>query len=1500
MGIIGNDKKIIMKFKVYLAILFFSSFFSKAFSQSSFTPEPEKFLKDVQEFIGNYDKSIAKKYVKSFEPLWLGDFFTPDNKALVYALLNSMEEKKLNVYPDFINYFNAIYNYSNSGMSSEKFEQWNSTLDNVIKKYNNKRVQDFLKVSNNLFLDGTIYVTSRTQKAATRWQVSKKDNFDIQFVKKIPIFTFNDVDLRCFSKNDSSIIRNTSGQFFPLNSRWEGNGGKIDWQRAKKDKDIYYAKVNSYNIGLKSSSYYIDSVLFYSSYFDYPIMGKLTEKVLSFRGYSKVVYPTFESYSKRLNIKNVNNNKNIEFDGGFTIRGRNLYGSGTINNLSKLKLSYNGKEILVAESIGFIINDEGVTSDKAKIKFSLDSDSIVHPASNLVFSENTKTLTLSRGEEGIFAAPFYNSYHKLDMYVETLSWKLGESLINFSAPKGTKSIKTAQFASLNFFDIKSYDNLNTDRGNILVSIKRYANLCGSNSFSLNDLAKYLVKSANDLQFMLFNLTEKGFINYDSERKIITCSEKLFNYIENRSGEKDYDILIINSDAKTNAKLNISSFDLNIFGVERVVLSLKNKVWIKPGGRRLTLKKNRDFDFDGLITAGKTQYYGFDFSFIYDDFKIELPKCDSMFIWANYKESKRKGKLIRLQSKIENLQGLIQIDNSSNKSGLDTSFHEFPIFKSNTKTYIYYDDPSVQNGLYSRENFKFIVNPFLMDSLDNFTENGIDLNGQFLSGGIFPDFEESLQIMPDYSLGFIRNTPEDGFNIYDKLASYDNEIRLSNEGLKGTGTIEFYTSSAISDDITFFPDSVAAIAHTYNNKEQVKDPEIPLIEGTDCKVSYIPKQNLLYAYSIDSNFNFFEGAEAYLNGRLKLGYDGMIGSGIMRFGSGEVESYEYTYETDAILADTCEFRLVSQNNNLDELSFKTQNLNGRVDFETRMGEFKSNSGESFVTFPENEYICYMDQFNWYMDNDELELENSKQAQADINIDTDLDLQTSNFFSIQPDQDSLNFGSAKARFDIKKKRIVCNEIKFIKVADSRIRPDSGRIVIRRKAKIDPLENAFILTNDVTKYYEIYDADVEINTKHDYTASGIYDYVDLNGTKQNIFFSEIRPDTTDQTHGTGFIKKNKDFKLSPNYSFYGDVNLVSTNPGLEFSGFTQIVHSCKNIPQQWISFTANIDPLDILIPIELDSSTKNSNFNNVYSGLVFNNTDSLSLYSSFLSSKTNDNHIGMINADGFLKYNSKRKEYQLSNSEKLIEYTMPGNYTSLNIENCRLKSDGVFNFAIDLDQISLKPAGEIKFNPKKWETDFKTSTMLNFHFSEDALDKLAKTILEFPELRSLDYQNSYYEKALSEFTSKDESDAMISSLNINGKIKKFPEKLEIPMFLGDIRYKWNSSRKAYVSYGDIGIANINKRQVMKYVKGKIVISRKLTGNEITVYLQLDKDNFYYFNYKKGLMTTFSTNEEFNKIISETKKDETKSKKKGKQDYQYVLGAAKDVAPFVATYMK
>ena len=96
---------------------------------------------------------------------------------------------------------------------------------------------------------------------------------------------------------------------------------------------------------------------------------------------------------------------------------------------------------------------------------------------------------------------------------------------------------------------------------------------------------------------------------------------------------------------------------------------------------------------------------------------------------------------------------------------------------------------------------------------------------------------------------------------------------------------------------------------------------------------------------------------------------------------------------------------------------------------------------------------------------------------------------------------------------------------------------------------------------------------------------------------------------------ISQDKNFKISPKYDFYGEVHLASTNPNLEFSGVTKINHSCKNIPQEWVEFAANIDPNNILIPIIKDSVSKDDDLDRIYSGMVFNTTDSISLYGSFL---------------------------------------------------------------------------------------------------------------------------------------------------------------------------------------------------------------------------------------------------------------------------------------------
>ena len=80
---------------------------------------------------------------------------------------------------------------------------------------------------------------------------------------------------------------------------------------------------------------------------------------------------------------------------------------------------------------------------------------------------------------------------------------------------------------------------------------------------------------------------------------------------------------------------------------------------------------------------------------------------------------------------------------------------------------------------------------------------------------------------------------------------------------------------------------------------------------------------------------------------------------------------------------------------------------------------------------------------------------------IELDSDLDIVESNFFSVHPKQDSLNFRSPKAQFDLAKKRLDCDKVEYIDIADARIMPVDQKIIIYKKAKIDPLKEATIIT-------------------------------------------------------------------------------------------------------------------------------------------------------------------------------------------------------------------------------------------------------------------------------------------------------------------------------------------------------------------------------------------------------------------------------------------------------
>src|SRR5690606_21987873 len=112
--------------------------------------------------------------------------------------------------------------------------------------------------------------------------------------------------------------------------------------------------------------------------------------------------------------------------------------------------------------------------------------------------------------------------------------------------------------------------------------------------------------------------------------------------------------------------------------------------------------------------------------------------------------------------------------------------------------------------------------------------------------------------------------------------------------------------------------------------------------------------------------------------------------------------------------------------------KTNNFQADIDFAKRKGDFISNDGTSMIEFEQNQYVAFMDRFTWYMDQEAIELSGGKSSKS--NSAGAMQFEGSRFISVHPDQDSLEFYSPAARYDIKSSIIDAKQIEYIQVADA----------------------------------------------------------------------------------------------------------------------------------------------------------------------------------------------------------------------------------------------------------------------------------------------------------------------------------------------------------------------------------------------------------------------------------------------------------------------------------
>jgi hypothetical protein len=984
------------------------------------------------------------------------------------------------------------------------------------------------------------------------------------------------------------------------------------------------------------------------------------------------------------------------------------------------------------------------------------------------------------------------------------------------------------------------------------------------------------------------------------------NKKLHDYIQARIGKKDYDVIQIFSNVPkgNNAEMSLLNYFIKIHGVRQIQLSDSQNVTIFPKNQDIILKKNRYFDFHGKIRAGMFLFAGSNFAFNYDIFKITMPdiKYMKMQVISNKKDKNGRFIPVIVRNKVSDMSGELLIDAPDDKSG-KKGLAEYPKFKSFRNSYVYFDNKKIQHGVYKRDKFYFQVFPYEMDSLDNLDPASVKFKGHFTSAGIFPDFDESLTIQEDYSLGFKRKTGPAGYPIYGGKAKFVNEIKLSNQGLRADGKIDYITSTTISKDFILFPDSTKAESAEFTNKKKTTAVEYPSVDGKEIHILYLPYKDRLLADNTSEPFTMLD-ENSTLTGSLTLTPNGLSGKGKMEFNNAQLFSNEFTYKSMTIDADTSNFNLKTLEQ--ADFSFKTNNVNSHVDFITQKALFKSNGEASYTELPQNKYLCYMDQFTWYMQEGNIEMSASKKALDKVR-DTaglspiqkeDLQLEGAKFISIHPKQDSLNFKAPSAKYDLKHYVIYAHKVKLIHVADATIYTNDGEVIVRRNAKMDPLLKSKIIANNVSRYHTLYDCTTKIYARREYMAKGKYNYIDETGNIDTIYFNEISVDSSYQTYAKGKIGIADDFTLSPNFAYTGKITLHANDKFLDFNGYTKISHKCSNVKTYWIHFESTIDPQEIYIPVK--DTMIDLNNNELYNGYFLAGGDSAHIYTTFLSKKENERKDKqMFSVSGYLFFDKTLGKYKISNKDKLQEFTLPGQYMELHHNICNSYGEGNLNLGLDFGRIKTNFVGNIATDLTKHSTDLDLLLKMDFFIDKNIMKLFAEDLLSANELEPVDLNRSTFTKGLSELVGTKLSEELMSQYAIKGEIKKIPKALRSTLFFNDLKLTWNDSLHAYLSTGPIGIGNVIDKQINRYVNGLVVFDKRRGGDIFTLYLKINDNLFYFFEYGHNIMRIFSSNTAVMETIRNIKIDDRKVKpKKGEKPFSYTTASPTSVKRFLKKF--
>lgn len=1383
----------------------------------SFPNERVQFVKTWQQMVTD---EAAQSYLKGdFSQQIKGSLLNETQFKKLVDNCNQLQKKEVPVYPDIYAYLQASILLIEKKVSADLSSPWQQYVNDYATEPDEK-LTNFLLFSVDFFRDFSFYKEANfrwTSSGGTvAWQSGKSLQLQLQ-----------NVNLKCFYFNkdgnqDSIVVYQTSGLFDVQTKKWVGKAGTITWEKAGLAKNETFAVLKNYKCDFNTAKLKADSVALTTPYFSTPIWGKLTDLTYIDLTENEAA-PKFSSYEQRLKIANLRDQ--IDYEGSFALNGPDFSGKGTANNPAKLIFKRGSKPLFEISADGFEMSPKQILARDAKAVMRYkNGDSISIQQCFFTFDESQQLLRLAASQKGTDYFPFIDNYFKVYCYAPILNWKKGSPEPFFTFDVGTaQERKTARFESMDYFDASLYGKFSGVGGqHPFIQLAGLATAQGKTLFTEGELANALKKTIDQVKPLFVDLAAAGFLIADPKQKKWLLSPKLLAYAAASQGTSDFDNLRIESDLRKSKEQAYANIQLDqqvmyIREVQQIVLSASQQVRIFPDTTLVTLLQNRDIVFSGLLQAGKCEIYSKQAKFEYDNFLVNLYTTQETKLRVKPLRKEDGTSSIEMLSAIKGIRGTVHIDLPSNKSGKVASNGRFPYLSTVAPSFVYYNDKQILKGAYDSTRFYYELAVFELDSLDNFSEQSLQLNGQLVSAGIFPRLNEPIRIMNDYSFGFITAAPTEGLAFYETSSRYKNQIYLSNNGLQGSGTIEFLHTTAISKKLTFLPDSAIGLVQ-FSAPVRSAGVRYPVASAQKAYMSYQPKKVSMKIASYGDELLTLFAENAALDGEITINQKGMTGKGAFFYKDAQLTAQDFQFTDLDVRSDNAAFALRNRFSSYGEnpLAIQSDEMKAHLSFETRVGEFISN-GTKRIMFPANEYYCQMDKFNWFMDAETLDFKKNKGGET--TFESGADLTKNNFYSTAVKQDSLQFKSLSAKYDLKTQLIVCDAVDFIQVGDARIFPDSSRVRIRKAAAMDSLKNARVLANYITKFHSFEQANIQIAGRFAYNGNGLYPYYDRDSVRTTIQMAKIAYEQT-KTIAEGLVPEKTSFQLSPEFAYFGKVRVEASHPGLMLDGSTKLAHPCQ-YNKSWMSFKDTVLAKQIQIPIS--DSPKDAMGRNLAVGFVWRETerkDSLRIYPAFLSVKEGPQDPSVFSAAGYIQYNVERKQFELGSKARLERTDSLSNLLVLDAETCELAGYGAINLGIETGEFKVDLYGKIAYDRNLNKTRISANAKVQIPLDNSILNTMADQFKASENATEWGMKKPIYglRNSLSYWSNAKEAQEVFKDFD-EEKLKKMPAGLQQTFILSGLVLESFGSDKPTSKKNDKGLIATSQTVGLISINGQAI---------------------------------------------------------------------------------